>query len=172
MVPCDTNIFLGKASLRTHIGRTPRQQVCPSSLSRCLSRLPRRSAPPLATRLDPRDAYCSHASRARTAPAERCALARRMSGCTPPPQPGTACIPACTAAAIAEPRDASAAAHSPPLSRASQPRRTALPYICLLATARSLASQSLPGSSPSAGDATDSACRRPRLDAHAAACCP
>ena len=86
-----------------------------------------------------------------------------------PSRPHNAChLPfAGEAAAIEEPRDAAAAARSPPLHRANPPD---CPHSFPARERRSpLACQSLPGSSPSAEDTRECAGRR---DANAAACCP
>ena len=86
-----------------------------------------------------------------------------------PPRPHNSChLPfAGEAAAIGEPRDAAAAARSPPFHRANPPD---CPHSFPARERRSpLACQSLPGSSPSAEDTRECAGRR---DANAEACCP
>ena len=96
------------------------------------------------------------------------ALRCRPSG-FPKSRPHNAChLPfAGEAAAIEEPRDAAAAARSPPLHRANPPD---CPHSFPARERRSpLACQSLPGSSPSAEDTRECAGRR---DANAEACCP
>jgi len=113
--------------------------------------------PPQAARLDPRDAYCSrnpppphlplHAMRPRSSRERLYPL-----GLAPPAHSRSQVPPLPSR----KPRDASAAAHSPPLSRASPPDRPpSLP--ARVQESDPLARQSPPGSSPSAEDARERA---------------
>ena len=135
-----------------------------------------RAGPAASTHIWPRRAArpsgATHLARATrrslSAPTMRCASLWRPSGYAPS-RPHNAChLPfAGEAAAIGEPRDAAAAARSPPLHRANPPD---CPHSFPARERRSpLACQSLPGSSPSAEDTRECAGRR---DANAEACCP
>ena len=98
------------SSIKANAPLSAASRSCPAAL--------RLRWPPQASRLDPRDAYCS-----RNPPRphhSRCAM-RPLSPPDGAPRPRTACsLPlARAAAAIEEPGDASAAVHSPPLPRVS-----------------------------------------------------
>ena len=134
------------------IAEVPGKPCAASSARACRAAL-RPTMPPRAARLDPRDAYCSrnpppphhpyHAMRPRS-PRERLT----PLGLAPPAYSRSQVQPLPSR----KPRDASAAAHSPPLSRA-----TALPLFWQESDPLSLARQSPPGSSPSAEDARERA---------------
>ena len=101
---------------------TRQAMALPSSARACRAAL-RPTMPPRAARLDPRDAYCSRNPPPHlTTPTTRCALSRGASGCTPlglaPPAYSRSQVQPLP---WRRPRDASAAAHSPPLSRARPP---------------------------------------------------
>ena len=128
---------------------------CVSSSARACRAALRPTMQPRAAHLDPRDAYCSrnpppphhphHAMRPRS-PRERLT----PLGLAPPAYSRSQVQPLPSRRS----RDASAAAHSPPVSRA---RATALPLFWQESDPLSLARQSPPGSSPSAEDARERA---------------
>ena len=126
--------------------------------------------PPQAARLDPSDAYCSRnpppphlphlpmrprSSRERLYPLGLAPPAHSRSQVPPLPS--------------RKPRDASAAAHSPPLSRANPSNR---PPSLLARERPALACSPIAARLQSERRGRERACRQPRLDTHAVTCCP